>query len=127
MNNIKISSINIQIADNREIKLTIDQARELYEELGTLFDKKTIDFPTLPIPTGPIPRDIFPNTPYTPPNNPFSPPSTPWLDKDIWWDKTVGDTDDIKYRSYPNSISGSTSTDVRITSSADSQEYNIKL
>lgn len=64
----EITKISIRVG-NRESDLTIDEARELYEKLKEIFDRKA--FP--PNPTRPADPWIFP--PY----------DKPWKKGDYWW------------------------------------------
>ena len=59
---IKIARIVLDTKDNKQIDLTIDEAKELYDQLHLLFGDKNIHY----IPTQPIVIDRYPSYPWSP-------------------------------------------------------------
>ncbi len=72
---ITTSQLSITTKDNRVITVTIEEARELYDYLGTIFASKDAT-PALPAPV----------VPYAPPE-PYRNPS-PWI-KDYPWNEPI--------------------------------------
>ena len=67
MSNIKLNRI-VLLVNGKEISLTLEEAKELYDALGELFEKKIEYTPYTP---------SLPYMPYTP-YAPYTPYTSPW-------------------------------------------------